>query len=296
MHDVPHPLEPLLSSSPHVTLLGTGTMGAGMARNIAAAGIPLTVWNRSPEKAQALADVARVAESVPDAVSGADLVLTMLYDTDAVMRTAELGEGHYAADAVWVQHSTIGAEGADWVGDCAAQLGLPLVDAPVLGTKQPAVDGDLVVLASGPHELQERVQPVFDAIGKRTLWVAEWAGAGSRLKLAVNAWLTTVVEGTADSLQLTRELGLDPALFLDAVSGSAVDSPYVQTKGKAMLAGDFEPSFTLSGALKDVDLVLAAALEAHVDLAALPGVREHFARAIDAGHGDEDMSATYRAH
>ncbi|SDS03480.1 3-hydroxyisobutyrate dehydrogenase [Nocardioides scoriae] len=284
------------SSTPSVTLLGTGTMGAGMARNLAAAGLPLTVWNRSAEKAQPLADVATVAGSVAEAVEGADVVLTMLYDADSVAETMEQARGHLGADTVWVQQSTVGVAGSDRLVALAEDLGVTLVDAPVLGTKKPAEDGALVVLASGPESARAVVGPVFEAIGGRTIWVGDQPGGGSRLKLAANAWVVTVLEGVADSLTLTRELGLDPALFLEAVSGGAMDAPYVQLKGKAMLAGSYEPSFALSGALKDVELILAAAGSAGVDLGAMPGIRDHLARAVDAGHGDEDMAATYAAH
>lgn len=283
-------------SSASVALLGTGTMGAAMARRLAGSGVSLTVWNRTRSKAEGLADVATVADSVPEAVAAADVVLTMLHDGDSVLATMEQAEGHLRDGAVWVQHSTVGVEGSDWVTDCAAELGVALVDAPVLGTREPAEAGELVVLASGDPELRPRVQPGFDAIGSRTLWVADHAGAGSRLKLAVNAWLATVVEGTADSLLLARELGLRPELFLEAVRGSALDSAYLQTKGRAMLAGELEASFALSSAAKDVDLVLLAALEAGVDLAALPGIRAHLQRALDQGHGGDDVSATYQAH
>ena len=169
------------------------------------------------------------------------------------------------------------------------------VDAPMLGTKKPAEDGALVVLASGPEPVRDTVSPVFDAIGGRTVWVGE-AGAGSRLKLAANAWVFTVVEGIAESLTLTRDLGLDPRLFLEAVRGGAMDAPYVQLKGEAMLDDEMAPAFGLSNALKDVDLILAAAQAAGVDLALMPGIRAHFARAVDAGHGDLDMAATFREH
>ncbi len=280
---------------PTVALLGTGTMGAGMARNIAGAGLPLRVWNRSPDKAEALADVATVAGSVREAVEGADVVVTMLYDADSVAETMEQARGHLGADTVWLQQSTIGVAGSDRVVELAANLGVTLVDAPVLGTRKPAEDGSLVVLASGPAHARALVDQVLEAIGGRTMWVGE-AGAGSRLKLAANAWVVTVLEGVADSLALTRDLGLDPALFLEAVGGGAMDAPYVQLKGKAMLAGEFEPSFALSGALKDVDLILAAADSAGTDLGPMPGIREHLARATDAGHGDRDMAATYLEH
>ena len=284
-----------MTDQPTVALLGTGTMGAGMARNIAAAGLPLRVWNRTREKAEPLADVATVAADVADAVAGADVVLTMLFDADAVASVMEEARGHLADGAVWLQQSTVGVAGAERLAKLADELGVTLVDAPVLGTRQPAEQGALVVLASGPEQARQQVDPVLEAVGSKTLWIGE-AGAGSRLKLAANAWVFTVVEGIAESLALTRDLGLDPALFLQAVEGGALDAPYVQLKGKAMLQESFEPAFGLAGALKDTDLILEAARGAGLELGVLPGIRDHFARAVDAGHGEEDMSATWREH
>ncbi len=284
-----------MTTNPTVALLGTGIMGTGMTRNVAKAGIPVRVWNRSREKAEPLADVAAVADSVAEAVDGADVVITTLWDTDSVAETIEMGRGHFADGAVWVQQSTVGVEGCDRLARLADDLGVTFVDAPVLGTRKPALDGALVVLASGPDSVRDLVQPVFDAIGSRTVWVGD-AGGGSRLKLTANAWVGTMLEGIADSMALTRDLGLDPSLFLEAIAGGAMDAPYVQLKGKAMLSGQYEPQFTLAGALKDIDLVLAAASEAGTDLGLIPGVRAHLARAVDAGHGDLDMAATYLGH
>ena len=284
-----------MTDQPTVALLGTGTMGAGMARNIAAAGLQLRVWNRTAARAEPLSDVADVAGSVAEAVQGADVVLTMLFDADSVADTMEEARGHLADDAVWLQQSTVGLAGTGRLAALADDLGVAFVDAPVLGTKKPAEDGALVVLASGPEAARDRVAPVLEAMGSRTLWVGE-AGAGSRLKLAANAWVFTVVEGVAESLALTRDLGLDPRLFLEAVKGGALDAPYVQLKGSAMLDGSFDPAFALGGALKDAELILEAGKEVGLDLGVLPGIREHFARAVDAGHGDLDMAATYLEH
>ncbi len=278
-----------------VAVLGTGIMGAGMARNIAAAGINLRVWNRTRERAESLADIATVSGTVAEAVTDASVVLTMLWDTDSTVAAMEQARAHLAEDAVWLQQGTVGVDGADRLATLAAELGVAYVDAPVLGTRKPAVDGALVVLASGPEGSRERVQPVLDAVGGRTMWLGE-AGAGSRLKLAANAWTGTVLEGVADSLALTRDLGLDPALFLEAVGGGPTDSPYVQLKGAAMLSGDLEPQFSLAGALKDMDLILAAAAAAGTDLGLVPGVRAHLARAVEAGHGDLDMAASWLEH
>jgi 3-hydroxyisobutyrate dehydrogenase len=284
-----------MTTNPTVAVLGTGTMGAPMARNLANAGITVRVWNRSREKAEALADVATVAGSVAEAVEGADVVMTLLWDTDSLAETMEQTRGHLEDGAIWLQQSTVGVDGGDRLAALATDLGVTYVDAPVLGTKKPAEDGALVVLASGPEEAQDTLTPVFDAIGNRTLWVGE-AGAGQKLKLVANAWVVTVLEGIAESLTLARDLGLDPALFLDAVKGGAMDAPYVQLKGANMLAGRYDPAFTLAGALKDVDLILDAAGTTNTELGLLPGVRAHLARAVDAGHGDLDMAATFLEH
>lgn len=284
-----------MTEQPTVAVLGTGTMGAAMARRIAASGLSVRVWNRTAERAQPLADVATVAATPAEAVQDAHIVLTMMYDEDSTATVMAQAREAFSQGALWLQQATVGVEGGTRLADLAADLGLVYVDAPVLGTKKPAQDGALVVLASGPEEAADRIAPVLDAIGSRTMWVGA-AGAGQRLKLAANAWVFTVLEGVAESLALTRDLGLDPALFLEAVRGGALDAPYVQVKGKAMLDGAFDPAFALSGALKDADLILAAARGSGSELAVLPAVRSHLARAVEAGHGDKDMAATYLPH
>jgi 3-hydroxyisobutyrate dehydrogenase len=285
-----------MTSNPTVALLGTGTMGAGMAANIAGAGLPLRVWNRTREKAEPLAKVgATVADTPAEAVHGADIVLTMLFDADSVAATMEQAREGLTPGTVWLQQSTVGVEGSDRLVALAQDLGLAYVDAPVLGTRGPAESGALVVLAAGPEDVRDRVAPVLDAIGSRTLWLGA-AGEASRLKLAANAWVITVVEGIAEAMTLTRSLGLDPALFLEAVAGGAMDAPYVGVKGRAMLAGNFEPSFAVSGAAKDADLIVAAARGAGVELAVVEAARDHLARALAAGHGEQDLSATYLEH
>ena len=286
-------------TAPIVALLGTGTMGSGMARNIAAAGMQLRVWNRTRARAEPLADVATVAAHPADAVRGADVVVTMLFDEEAVadtMRRAAdaLGDGD-RPPVVWLQSATVGVAGAERLAALARVLGVVYVDAPVLGTKKPAEDGALVVLASGPADARDRVAPVLDAVGSRTVWVGD-AGGGSRLKMAANAWVFTVVEGVTESLALTRELGLDPRLFLQAIEGGALDAPYVQLKGGAMLDERLDPAFGLAGALKDAGLIAAAAESAGLELGLMPAIRDHFARAVEQGLGGLDMAATYQAH
>ena len=278
-------------------MLGTGIMGAGMTRSLLREGLDVTVWNRSTDKAKPLADDgATVAETAAEAVAGADVVVTMLFDTDAVERTMADALDHVPDGAVWVQTSTVGVDGTARLAELARSKGVDFLDAPVLGTKAPAENGKLVVLASGPSSLQDTVRPVLDAIGAKTQWIGEEPGDSSKLKLAVNAWIATVVNGTAQSIALTRALGLDPQQFLDAVSGQAVDAPYVQLKGKAMIDGDYAPSFELDGVIKDVDLVLAAARDAGVDTTLTTALRDRLQAASGEGHGSEDMAAVVHAY
>lgn len=276
-----------------VAVLGAGsTMGFAMARNMLRAGIAVRAWNRTADKAQPLtADGAEVLRSPAEAADGVGIIVTMLADADAVIES--VGPAlHAAADgAVWLQMSTIGEPGTDRCIEIAREHGVGFLDAPVLGTKQPAEEGTLVVLASGPEELRGRAQPVFDAVGQKTIWVGA-AGAGSRLKLVVNSWVLTVTEGTAETIALAEGLGLDPSLLFEAIAGGALDLPYLRVKGNAMLQRNFDPAFRLELAAKDARLVEDSARRAGLDLPVLAAVAQRMTEGAKE-HGDKDMAATY---
>ena len=245
-----------MTTSPVVAVLGTGTMGAGMVRSLRRAGLPVRMWNRDPAKARALTDTgAQACDSPAEAADGADVVLTMVFDVDAVDDV--IRRAAPAAGTVWLQASTVGVDGVQRTVETARELDLVLVDAPVLGTREPAEKGVLVVLASGPEDARERVAPVCDAIGSTTLWLGP-AGAGSRLKLVCNSWVFMVTAGVAQAVAGARALGVDPRDFLAAIEGGPLDAPYVHVKSGLMLDGEFPPSFALSGAAKDARLIRAA--------------------------------------
>jgi 3-hydroxyisobutyrate dehydrogenase len=186
--------------------------------------------------------------------------------------------------------STVGTE---WTARLAAQaekFGVEFVDAPVSGSEEPAKQAQLLVLASGSDSARPRVQPVFDAIGRQTLWLGP-AGMGSRLKLVFNHWLAYLAEGMASTLALSRALGLDPQQFVDAVGTGPLAAPYAMGKAKAMLSGDFEPGFPLRLAVKDVDLALDAATAHGLDLPTTAELATRWRATVAAGHGDEDVAA-----
>jgi 3-hydroxyisobutyrate dehydrogenase len=279
-----------------VAVLGTGIMGLPMARNLANAGLEVRAWNRTREKAEPLAeDGVSVASTVAEAVSGADAVLTMLADGGAVKQVAEEALGE-AADALWLQTSTVGLAATRELAELAERSGTPFVDCPVLGTKAPAEQAELVVLASGPEDVHDAADPVFDAIGKKTLWLGE-AGAGTRMKLVLNSWLLALTAALGESIALAQALGADPATFLEILDGAPMGSPYAQLKGKAILGDQLdEASFPLELAAKDAQLVLdAASDEAGAEPELASAVSALFAKAIEQGYGDQDMAAVYRA-
>lgn len=173
---------------------------------------------------------------------------------------------------------------------------MPYIDAPVLGTREPAEQGRLIVLASGgPAEAARRVEPVFDAIGSRTVWVGDRPGGGQRLKLAANAWVLSVTAATAQSVALAEKLGLDPRLFLQTISGGPLDCDYAQLKGEAMIKGDFAPAFTLDGAAKDAALIAEAMASAGCDEQLMRALYERFAAAAQGEQASQDMAAVVRA-
>ncbi len=273
-----------------VAVLGAGgTMGFPIARNIARAGIAVRAWNRTREKAEPLSEHdVQVFDAAPEAAEGAAVIVTMLSDADAVLGCAE---DALREDAIWLQMSTIGERATERCQALARERAVPFVDAPVLGTKQPAEEGKLIVLASGPPSLRERLDPIFDAIGSKTIWVGE-TGAGTRLKIATNSWVVTVTEGCAETIALAQGLGLDPSLLFEAFDGGTLDLPYFRMKGKAILERRFEPMFRLSLAAKDAALVEQAASDHGLDLPLFEAVSERMSQGAEA-HGDEDMCATW---
>lgn len=275
-----------------VAVLGTGLMGEPIARNLARAGITVRAWNRTRAKAEPLSkDGATVCDEPAEAVAGADVVITMLLDGPAVERVMADALPAMADGAVWAQMSTVGAD-SDRLAAMAAEHGVPYVDCPVLGTRKPAEDGALVVLTSDTED--ERLRQVFGAIGSRTVNAGEGT-APSRLKLVINSWVLALTAAVGEANALAEAFGLDPKLFLEAIAGGAVDSPYARVKSAAIATGELSPSFRTSAAAKDARLVTSAARDAGANLRVAEAVREQLTRATDLGHGDEDMAAVYFA-
>ena len=270
-------------------------MGAPIARRLAEAGHDVRSWNRTRDKAEGLGTT--VASESGEALADAEVVITMLADGPAVEATmrAAIAGGKPAPGAVWLQTSTVGIDWTRRLAGLAAENDLAYVDAPVLGTRKPAEEGQLAALLAGPESARPVVDEIMPAITRKTVWLGENVGDASALKLVLNHWIMNTLENIAETVALAQALGVDPQKFPESIAGGGMDMPYAHMKTDAILADDFAPSFTLKLAAKDADLILAAAQEAGLDLGLIRETRERFGRAIELGHGDEDATATYYA-
>jgi 3-hydroxyisobutyrate dehydrogenase len=278
---------------PAVAVLGTGIMGSAMARNLAAAGLPTTVWDRTAQAATPLADAGAVVAAAPgDAVRDAHVVITMLPTAEVVESVMFAGQvtERLAEGAVWAQMGTIGVTATTGIASRLSQHrpDVLFVDAPVSGSKDPAERGQLLILASGPAEAETVVAPAFSAIGRKTVWLGP-AGRGSQMKLIVNAYMSILIEGVAEALQLASHLGIDTAALAQAIEGGPLDAPIADAKLHKMQTGDYAPEFPLQWALKDVNLAIAAAGSDRLPL--LEALSRQWGEAVDAGHGRQDVSA-----
>jgi 3-hydroxyisobutyrate dehydrogenase len=277
-----------------VAVLGTGIMGGPIARRLADAGHDVRAWNRTLERAEGLG--AEAAATPAEAVADAELLVTMLADgptVDAVMREAAPAA---VPGAVWAQTSTVGAEWTQRLAALAAEAGLVYVDAPVLGTRAPAEQGQLVVLLAGPEDARVTCTAVLPAIARKLVSLGDEVGSASALKLVLNHWILNSLENVAETVAFAQALGVEPERFLESIAGGGMDMPYAHMKTEVILSGKLdEPSFTLRLAAKDVELILDAASSAGVDLALARASLARMSQAIELGHGDEDMAATYYA-
>jgi len=282
-----------MSERRNVAFLGLGTMGAPMATNVMKRGHALTVWNRSPERERALVDAgARLAASPTEAARGADVVVLMLSDPPAVRAVADGVVAGLERGALVVDMSTVDVETAHAVDAAVRARGCRFVDAPVSGTRKPAVEGKLVIMAAGAAADVERARPVLEAMG-RVVHVGA-VGQGMACKLVLNGLGAHMMTGFAAMMVLAVKLGLDPSAMLEVIGGGAFSSPLYASKGPRMMARDFAPDFTLALMHKDQELVLRTAAAAGYPMPTLAAIRDTLAEAIAAGYGDGDLSGVVR--
>jgi 3-hydroxyisobutyrate dehydrogenase len=254
------------------------------------------VWDRNVDVARSFLERGAENAATPAlAVQSVDVAITMVTDAKAVtsmITDREMLEA-MSSGAVWAQMSTIGVEATEAIAAIVEQRrpDISFLDAPVSGSKVPAEQGKLTIFASGPDNARPKVEPVFAAIGQRTIWLGA-AGAGSRMKLVNNTLLAFGAEGVANSLALAHHLGLDTSLVLDAFEGGPLLSPWEAGKFRRIEAGDYSPEFPLRLALKDVHLALEQVGPEHFSV--LASLAREWEKVVDQEGGDDDVTVVTR--
>lgn len=278
---------------PRLAVLGTGIMGAGIAERLLHQGFAVAVWDRTPASAAPLAGLGATAHTdAAEAVREADVAVTMLATGDAVSNVMLQRDvlGALPPEAIWAQMGTIGIEATEHLAAEAARRrpDVAFVDAPVSGTREPARTGQLTILASGPDRARATLEPVFQALGQRVLWLGP-AGLGTRLKLVLNTWLAFEVEAVAEAAASADRLGVPYEALLEAVRGGSLASATALARLAKMERADHSPQFPLEWALKDLDLVTAATGPDVVPVAR--AIAERWRGLVDLGLGRLDVSA-----
>lgn len=277
----------------NVALLGTGLMGFPMARNLARAGVPITVWNRTQAKADPLADEgAAVAVSTSAAVTGADIIITMMSDGPTVLGVIEEVSRSLSAGALWIDMSSTKPGEAHEARARLETLGVGFLDAPVSGGTKGAEGASLAIMAGGEAADFDRARPVLEMMG-RPVHVGP-TGSGQLSKLCNQAIVAVTIGAVAEAMLLAEEGGADPAALRAALKGGFADSTILQQHGERMTTGNFEPGGLSKFQLKDLDNVLHEAAAAGVTLPMVQDVRDRFAHFVDHMDGaDRDHSGLY---
>jgi 3-hydroxyisobutyrate dehydrogenase len=275
-----------------VGLLGAGLMGAAMAHRLLDQGIPVIAWDRSSEHVRALGGLGAAQASGPgEVVSGAGVVITMLPTAKIVLEVIEPLLEEWPDGTIWLQMSSVGAAEADQLTHAAEAHAVTIVDAPVSGSTVPAEKGQLTILASGPESARTALEPVFGALASRMMWVGE-AGMGSRLKLAANHWMITMVAALAESMHLCDAMGLNQQHFIELLDGGPLGSAYAVQKLDEMRRHEYPAGFPVRLALKDLELVHEVEESTRTTMPVLDVVLGRFMTAGDA-LADQDVAAIY---
>ncbi len=290
----PHHKEESMSQQPSVAVLGLGAMGHAFAANLLKKGFTVHGWNRTRARGEdLLAAGLDLAESPAQAVADADVIIAMLSDGDTTEGVFRQIENVLKPDAVLCQMGTIGVEKTDALVAHFARVrpDVVFIDAPVSGTKAPAENAQILVLASGDQARAQAVEPVFAAISKGVKWLGE-AGASARMKLVINSWLIGMMQSLAESTRLAEEFGFSTDDLWQVLDGGPLAAPYARMKLAMIDSGDFTPQMHLIWALKDARLALEAAN--HSQLPALKNIADLWQQAVDAGYGEQDLAVIYQ--
>ncbi|XP_027091850.1 glyoxylate/succinic semialdehyde reductase 1 [Coffea eugenioides] len=280
-----------------IGFLGLGIMGKAMAVNLLRHGFKLTVWNRTLSKCDELVEHGASVGETPAAVvkkckytigmlSDPAAALSVVFDKDGVLEHICTGKGY-------IDMSTVDADTSSKISEAITSKGGHFLEAPVSGSKKPAEDGQLVILAAGEKALYEEALPAFNVMGKKSFFLGH-VGNGARMKLVVNMIMGSMMNAFSEGLELADRSGLNPQTLLDVLDLAAIANPMFKMKGPTMLQNNYTPAFPLKHQQKDMRLALALGDENAISMPVAAAANEAFKKARNLGLGDLDFSAVHQ--
>ncbi|MCL7029419.1 hypothetical protein MKW94_017733 [Papaver nudicaule] len=281
-----------------VGFLGLGIMGKAMAMNLLRHGFKVTVWNRTLSKCEELVQFGASVGETPAAVvkkckytiamlSDPSAALAVVFNKDGVLEQISEGKGY-------IDMSTVDADTSIKINEAIVQKGGVFLEAPVSGSKKPAEDGQLVILAAGDKTLYEEAIPAFDVMGKKSFFLGQ-VGNGAKMKLVVNMIMGSMMNAFSEGLVLADRSGLSQQILLDVLDLGAIANPMFKMKGPAMIQSNYSPAFPLKHQQKDMRLALALGDENAVSMPVAAAANEAFKTARSLDLGDLDFSAVLEA-
>lgn len=282
-----------MNALPAVAVLGLGAMGHAFAANLLKKGFTVYGWNRTPGRGDDLVSEGLVQrETAAQAVSDAQVIIAMLTDGDATLAAIRAIAPSCPQNATFCQMGTIGIqETADAIALIETlRPDMLYLDAPVSGTKAPAENAQILVMASGDQQRAGAAQQVFDAISRGTQWYGD-AGNSQKMKLVINAWLISMMQGVAESMQLAKQFGFTPGQLWETLDGGPLAAPYVKGKLEMIRKEDYTPQMQLQHALKDARLALANAPQGTMPM--MNEIVDMWSQASQGGLAEQDLAAVY---
>lgn len=282
-----------MNALPAVAVLGLGAMGHAFAANLLKKSFTVYGWNRTPGRGDDLVSEGLVQrETAAQAVSDAQVIIAMLTDGDATLAAIRAIAPSCPQNATFCQMGTIGIQET---ADAIALLetlrpDMLYLDAPVSGTKAPAENAQILVMASGDQQRAGAAQQVFDAISRGTQWYGD-AGNSQKMKLVINAWLISMMQGVAESMQLAKQFGFTPGQLWETLDGGPLAAPYVKGKLEMIRKEDYTPQMQLQHALKDARLALANAPQGTMPM--MSEIVDMWSQASQGGLAEQDLAAVY---
>ena len=276
-----------------IGIIGTGMLGEAVGLHLLDSGYSVSVYNRTKSKTKNLEEKGADVAELPSVVAeSSDLIITCVKDADAVKQVL-FGQGGVVSgkhdDMTVADMSTINPNAAKEISKKLHDEGIKSIEVPVMGGPNVAIEGKLVLMASGDKESFERFSQVFNTIANKTFFLGE-SGSAHSIKLAMNLQISLLALSLSEGIMLTKKAGFDPEKFLEILNSTYFSTGMSQNKAYKMIKDEYQPTFTLKNMKKDLDTIIASAKDFDAKLPIAERANEIYKQALDAGFGEIDYT------